>query len=180
MNGVFHRGLKEFVVEEYGQEAWDAAREEAGVEAQVYLPVDTRPDAEFISLVETVPQEVGESPFDLLEEFGRFLAPRLIDTYGGRVVDDGWGPLDLIASLESRVHDPLRSHNAELNPPRVDCRRETDDRAVVVYESPRRLCPIARGLLVGVGDHYDETLTVSEERCLHRGDERCELVVERT
>jgi hypothetical protein len=180
MNGVFHRGIKEFVIEEYGRDVWDEARSEAGVERQVYLPVDTRPDSEFISLVETVPAQVDESPFDLLEEFGRFLTPRLIDTYGARVIDDDWGAVDLVANVESAVHVPLRNHNTELNPPRLTCTRDGPDRAVVVYESPRRLCPIARGLLVGVGDHYDDPLAVTEERCMHRGDEQCELVVERT
>lgn len=179
MNGVFHRGLKEFVVEQYGRDVWDEAREAAGVERQVYLPVDTRPDAEFISLVETVPAQVDESPFELLERFGRFLTERLLETYGARVVSDDWGSIDLLASVETEIHEPLRNHNAELNPPKLAVTREGDDRVTMLYESPRRLCPIARGIALGVGDQYGDDLAVTEERCMHRGDPQCEIVVTR-
>jgi predicted hydrocarbon binding protein len=49
----------------------------------------------------------------------------------------------------------------------------------VVYASSRRLCPVAVGLVEGVGAEFGESLSVTEERCVHRGDERCELVVTR-
>jgi hypothetical protein len=179
VNGVFHRGIKEFVIERYGRDVWDDAREAAGIERQVYLPVDTRPDAEFISLVETVPGQVDESPFELLEEFGRFLTERLVDTYGARVIDDDWGSMDLLAGVERAIHEPLRSHNAELNPPKLAVSRDEHDQVTLLYESPRRLCPIAKGIALGVGDYFDDDLAISEERCMHRGDQQCEIVVTR-
>ena len=179
VNGVFHRGLKRFVVDEYGREVWDAVRADAGVEPQVYLPVDARPDREFISLVEALPAHVDESPFDLLESFGERLASSLLETYGDRVVDDDWGAMELLASVESDVHAPLRRHNEALDPPKLACVREGPDRVRVVYESSRRLCPVAVGLVRGVGEAFGEALSVTEERCMHRGDERCELVVAR-
>lgn len=180
MNGVFHRGLKQYVVDRYGQSAWDEAREAAGVDRQVYLPVDSRPDEEFISLVESLPGVVGESPFDLLEAFGRSVASDLLDTYGDRVVRDEWSALDLIERIEGAIHAPLRSHNENLNPPRLATDRPAPDRVIVVYQSGRRLCPVAKGLVLGVGDHYDEPLSVTENRCMHEGAEVCELVVERS
>ena len=179
MNGVFYRGLKRFVLDEYGRDVWDAVREDVGVEPQVYLPVDARPDREFVSLVEALPAHVDESPFDLLESFGERLASSLLETYGDRVVDDDWSAMELLANLESGVHEPLRRHNEALDPPRLACVREDADRVRVVYESPRRLCPVAVGLVRGVGRAFGESLSVTEERCVHRGDERCELVVTR-
>jgi predicted hydrocarbon binding protein len=178
MHGVFHRGFRDFVLEEYGDRAWSTAREASGVDRQVYLPVNYYPDAEFISLVEGVGSTVDDSPFDLLEEFGRFMATRLLDTYG-RTVDDGWDALAVVERAESDVHAALREHDPELSPPRLDCTREGPDRVRVVYASSRRLCPVAVGLVEGVGAEFGESLSVTEERCVHRGDERCELVVTR-
>jgi hypothetical protein len=179
VNGVFHRGLKRFVVDEYGRTVWDEVRDDVGLEPQVYLPVDARPDREFISLIETLPAYVDESPFELLEAFGERLAASLLETYGDRVVDDDWGAMELLASVESGVHAPLRRHNEKLDPPELAGVRESRDRVTIVYESPRRLCPVAIGLVRGVGRHFDETLSVTEDRCMHRGDDRCELVVTR-
>jgi hypothetical protein len=178
MHGVFHKGFRDFVLEEYGDRAWAAARDASGVDRQVYLAVNYYPDAEFISLVEGVDSAVDDSPFDFLEAFGRFMAGRLLDTYG-RTVDDGWDALTVVERAESDVHAALREHNPELSPPRLDCTREGPDRVRVVYESSRRLCPVAVGLVRGVGEEFGEALSVTEERCVHRGDERCVLVVTR-
>lgn len=178
MHGVFHKGLKDFVVEEYGDDAWANARESSGVDRQVYLAVNYYPDREFISLVEAVGGVVDDSPFDVLESFGRFVAERLLDTYG-RVVDDDWDAMDLLEHVESGIHTSLREHNEELSPPELGVSRPTADEVIVVYESPRRLCPIAIGLVYGVADHFDESLSVTEQRCMHEGDGQCELFVER-
>jgi predicted hydrocarbon binding protein len=179
VNGVFHRGLKRFVVDEYGRAVWDEVRADVGVEPQVYLPVDARPDREFISLVEALPRYVDASPFDILEAFGERLAASLLETYGDRVVDDDPDVMALLGSLEAEVHAPLRRHDETLDPPRLACVREGPDRVTVVYESSRQLCPVAVGLVRGVGDQFGESLSVTEERCMHHGDERCELVVTR-
>lgn len=179
MHGVFHKGLKDFVVDEYGDEVWAEARASSGVDRQVYLAINYYPDEEFISLVETVGALVDDSPFDLLEGFGAFVADRLLDTYG-RVVDDEWTAMDLLERVESEVHTSLREHNEDLSPPELSVSRRGADEAIIVYQSPRRLCPIAIGLIVGVGDHLDEPLSVTERRCMHDGDGQCELLVERS
>jgi hypothetical protein len=178
MHGVFHKGFRDFVIEAYGDGTWSAARDASGVDRQVYLPVNYYPDAEFISLVEGVSSAIDDSPFDLLESFGRFMADRLLDTYG-RTVDDDWDALEVVEHAESGVHAALREHDPELSPPRLECTREGPDRVTVVYESSRRLCPVAIGLAEGVGESFGEPLSVTEPRCMHRGDERCELVVRR-
>jgi predicted hydrocarbon binding protein len=53
------------------------------------------------------------------------------------------------------------------------------DEVVVVYQSGRRLCPVAKGIIRGIGAHYDDPLAVSEESCMHEGADVCELVVTR-
>jgi hypothetical protein len=58
--------------------------------------------------------------------------------------------------------------------------RPAPERVIVVYQSGRRLCPVAKGLVLGVGDHYDEPLSVTENRCMHERADVCELVVERS
>jgi predicted hydrocarbon binding protein len=178
MNGVFHKGLKDFTVERYGRDTWRAARDAAGVEERVYLPVDSFPDHEFIELVQALAAEAPDSPFEVLEAFGRFVAGRLVETYGGMIEDD-WDAMDLLEHLESSVHEPLRTHNERLDPPRIEATRDGPSQVTIRYRSPRKLCPVATGLIRGVADHYDQEVYVSEPRCMHEGDDLCELVVSR-
>jgi hypothetical protein len=176
MHGVFHKGFKDFVVAEYGDEAWRSARETSGVERQVYLPVNSYPDQEFISLIDGLADTVDDSAFAFLESFGEFLADRLLDTYG-RLLDDDWDAVDVVANAETGVHERLRALDGDLSPPSLECDRDGDV-VTVVYGSPRRLCPIAKGLVRGVGEGVGPELDVSERQCVHDGDDACELVVE--
>jgi predicted hydrocarbon binding protein len=113
----------------------------------------------------------------VLEAFGWYVAPDLLETYGDRI-DVGGSALDVVASAETHVHEVLRNHNPNLDPPTLVCRREADTRVVVEYRSNRGLCPLARGLVRGIGEYYDTELTVDETRCMYEGDPHCELAVE--
>lgn len=178
MHGILFKAMKDFVVDAHGHDAWDAVRAETGLDRRVYLPIDTYDDDELFRLVEAV-ADLTDTPLrPLLEGFGRSAASQLLDTYG-TVVGDDWDALDLVEHTEEGIHAVLRARNPDLDPPELACRRDGDARVTVVYRSQRRLCPVAIGLVRGVGDHYGESLTVSEERCMHEGGDRCELVVER-
>ncbi|WP_137283527.1 heme NO-binding domain-containing protein [Halorussus salinisoli] len=178
MHGIIFKSLKDFVVTNHGHETWDEIRHEADLEQRVYLPIDTYDDGELVGLVEAATDLTEASIPDLLESFGRFAAGNLLDTYGN-VVGDDWDALDLVANAETGIHTVLRAHNPDLDPPELVCRRDGDARITVYYRSPRRLCFVAKGIVLGVADHYGEQLTVTEATCMHDGDDQCELVVRR-
>ncbi|MFC4548823.1 MULTISPECIES: heme NO-binding domain-containing protein [Halorussus] len=178
MHGIIFKSLKDYVVANRDHETWDAVRREAGLHQRVYLPIDTYDDDELFELVAAVADLTGAPIPDLLEGYGRFATAQLLDTYGN-VVDDDWDALDLVANTEEQIHTVLRMRSADLNPPELDCRRDGDDRVTVTYRSERQLCSVARGIVHGVADHYDEPLSVSETECVHAGGDHCEIVVER-
>jgi hypothetical protein len=49
------------------------------------------------------------------------------------------------------------------------------DELVVHYRSPNRLCDIYRAIAQRVFQHYRETGTIDETKCMKRGDVECEL-----
>lgn len=178
MHGIIFKTLKDFVVTNHDHETWDEVRRAADLGGRVYLPIDTYDDGELAALVEATADRTDASVPDLLESYGRFAAAQLLDTYGNVVADD-WDALDLVANVETGIHTVLRSHNPDLDPPELVCRRDGDAQVTVLYRSQRRLCFVARGIVLGVADHYDEPVTVTERTCMHDGDDRCELVVRR-
>ena len=175
MHGILLKGLKEFAVESYGRDTWNRIREEAPVERKVYLPIETYDDGELTALAEAASAITGESTDEFLEAYGRAVCGRLLSTYDN-VVDEEWSAVDLIENLESDVHTALRSHNPKMDPPQVETQR-SDGELVVRYDSHRNLCPVAKGLVHGVGDHYGENFVVTERRCAREGAEHCELVL---
>lgn len=179
MHGIVLNGMKQFVVQRYGPDAWRQVQREAGEEMAIYVPVTDYADERALALVEAASAVSGEDPPTLLEAFGRFLVGPLLKTYGVHV-DGEWTSLELLANVEHYVHEALRAKQlSEFTPPNLEARRAGEDRVVVSYGSDRQLCHLALGIFHGVADHYDETFEVTERRCMLDGDPRCEFVVER-
>lgn len=179
MHGIVLNGLKSFVEETHGSDAWRSVQEEAGVGRRLYVPVTDYSDEETLALVEAACEVTGEDLPTVLEAFGRFLVPTLLETYGVHV-DGDWSSLELLANVEGYIHRALRAKQlSEFTPPHLGARRDGEDRVIVTYGSERELCPLARGIFHGVADHYGETFDVTERRCMLDGAESCEFEVER-
>jgi predicted hydrocarbon binding protein len=179
MHGIVLHGLKTFVTDVYDEDAWDAILEDTGIAPQIYVPVTDYDDEDVFAIVGAAAELTGEEPADLLYEFGRYVVPTLVQTYGVHVEQD-WTGLDLIANVETYIHEALRAKQlSEFTPPGLQTKRVDEDRVLVRYTSDRELCDLAKGLLQGVGDYYGENLAVSEHRCMHDGADSCDLEVVR-
>lgn len=179
MHGIVLKGLKDFVVSAYDHEAWLAVQRAADREGEVYVPVTEYDDADVLDLVAGASEVTGEDVPTLLDEFGRFLVPPLVETYGVHV-DEGWTGLELVANVETYIHRALRAKRlSEYTPPALAAEWLADDRVRVTYSSDRELCPLAVGLIEGVGTYYDEPFAVEEGTCMLDGDDRCEILVAR-
>jgi predicted hydrocarbon binding protein len=112
--------------------------------------------------------------------FGEFLVPPLLETYGVHV-DKDWTGLELIANVERYIHIALRAKQVSTyTPPELESGWLDEETVSVVYRSDRQLCSLARGIVDGVGDYFDEPFDIEEPACMHDGDDYCELVVSRT
>jgi len=179
MHGIVLHGLKAFVTDVYDEDAWDAILEDAGIAPQIYVPVTDYDDEDVFAIVGAASELTGEEPDDLLYEFGRYVVPTLVETYGVHV-DQDWTGLDLVANVETYIHEALRAKRlSEFTPPGLQTKRVDEDRVLVRYTSDRELCDLAKGLLQGIGDYYGENLAVSEHRCMHDGADSCDLEVVR-
>jgi predicted hydrocarbon binding protein len=57
--------------------------------------------------------------------------------------------------------------------------RSTQDEVQIIYSSSRQLCSVAKGIIKGVARHYGETVHITEDACMLRGDQFCALRVTR-
>jgi len=176
MHGIIFTGLKEFVVDTYDKATWDQICDEAGLGDKRFLPLSAYPDEDLIALVDAAVATSGLEQSALLRTFGRSLVPRLVDMYG-IYIDESWTGLELIENVEGTIHRALRGGDSlEYEPPNIAATRVDDDVAVISYGSSRGLCDVAKGLVDGIGEHYDESFDVYERQCLHDGAAACEIV----
>lgn len=159
-----------------GTTSWSMIRSSVATGAARYLPSGVYPDAEAVQLLTGIAESSGHPLTEVLERFGRFLAPHLVKV-AGQHVDPGWRTLDLIEHTEAIIHAMIRTANPGALPPVLETARPAPDELHLVYSSQRRLCPMAKGLMQGIAAHYHERLEVDEPSCMHRGDPFCSFVV---
>ena len=179
MHGVIFAQLKKFVETRHGgTAAWNGVRNEAGLGARAYFSVQKYPDEEMRALVGAAAKLTGRPADSLLEDFGAFLAPELVRMYRSMIPAE-WTALDLLEHTETRMHKVVRMNDAEATPPHLRVRRASPASVVIDYQSPRRLCAVAKGIARGIGEQYNERLVVEERRCMHKGAPACEILISR-
>lgn len=176
MHGTIFAELQKYTVSKLGDGAWASLKREAGVTRETYDPFETYPDSEVGDLVSAASRITGLPAEALLEDFGAFIAPDLLEMYWGAVRPE-WRTLDLLEHTETAIHEVVRIGQKGATPPVLNARRTSPDEVVIVYTSPRRLCAVAKGIVRGVAAHYAEAVTIAEPSCMLRGDAACTLHV---
>lgn len=176
MHGIIFTELRNYVTSALGQDAWPALVKEAGLDGKSYLPVKEYPDAEAGALVAAASRITKKPAGAVMEGFGVFLAPKLLAMYRS-LVDPTWRTLDVIENTEQTIHRVVRIRNAGAHPPALKATRTSPKEVVLLYNSPRRMCSVAIGIAKGLGVHFDENISVTETRCMHRGAAECEIVI---
>lgn len=177
MHGIIFSELRKFIETRLGHAAWESLTARAGVD-QTFLATSTYPDEQAVRLVNAA-GAVAERPIpELLEEFGEFIAPDLVEVYKPLIKPE-WTALDLIEHTEETIHTVVRIREPGAAPPQLHCTRVSPDEVVVLYRSRRRLCALAKGIIRGIARHYRERVQVIEETCMHRGAAECRIVVRR-
>jgi hypothetical protein len=176
MHGIVHAELQKFVIARHGRPAWQELLKLAGLGTKTYLTSQQYPDADIAALVTHAATMTGKPASDLLEEFGEFIAPDLIDMYRP-ILKPEWRTLDLLEHTEATIHSVVRLRNPGAAPPQLRCRRTAPAEVHLSYDSDRKMCAVARGIVRGVAKHFGESVTIVESACMHRGAPSCEISI---
>jgi hypothetical protein len=177
MHGFVFLKLKDYAEHECGI-GWDSLVTDAGLEAGEHAFDRSYEDQDFDRLVTALAGKAGRPEAYVLESFGMFLTPELFEIARFMdLVQEDWGTLDLLEHLKRAVHGTLHSADPLFEPPPLEAVRTKDDEILVFYHSPRKLCPLLKGIIKGAADHYGETIGVKDDRCVENGDSGCQLTV---
>lgn len=177
MHGFVLNRLESFVVESYGAETWQEILREAGLAGKEYVRLVEYPDEDVEALVKAAAKVAGRSESAILRLFGSSIGRDLIRIYRP-LLDPSWQALDVLEHTEETIHDVVRTRNQGAAPPFLTARRDGPEQVTILYDSPRRMCSLARGIVLGIAEHFEQRVEITEETCMHRGDDRCTLRVE--
>lgn len=176
MHGTILYLLTKFLDSRIGQGGTQRVLTAAKRQDVAYVPTMMYPDEDAVAIVTAASELTGQPPGALLDAFGEYIAPSLLTLYEA-MVDPEWKTLDLLENTESTIHRVVRMKSPGAEPPRLKCRRIDRDTVEIIYESQRRMCDVAVGIIRGIAGHYVETVEITQHRCMHRGDACCQIEV---
>lgn len=176
MHGLIFVELKKYVESRYNHETWELLLEKAGLKHQMYMVSAVYPDGDALSLVTLACQATGLSASVVLEDFGQFMVPDLMEQYKFLLKPE-WGLLEFLEHTEETIHKIMRFHKG-VAPPKLAVHRIADNKAILHYSSTRRMCPLLKGMVKGSAKHFREDVTVLETGCMLQGAAECTITVQ--
>jgi heme-NO-binding protein len=173
MHGIILTELKKYVDSRVDTLGWNEILRQARVEPKLYMPVGVYDDAEAVAIVAAAAQAVGIGVGELLEDFGEFIAPHLIELYKPLIRKE-WRTLDLLLNTESNIHQVVRLRNPGAQPPQLRFVQTGPNELLFVYDSPRRMSSLAKGIIRGVAKYYGEAVRIDET---HFPQGSCEMLI---
>jgi predicted hydrocarbon binding protein len=178
--GVIFHFLRNYVIERHGgKQTWQTLLEAQGYRYKMYFPVQDYADEEIVALVQTASQALNVPVPAVLEDFGAYVGPQLLDFYHMYIKDKQPNTFTIIESAGSSIHDVIHKHNPTRKPPRLSAHRPKPNVLMVNYQSERKLCPVVRGIIRGLGEHFGERFDIHETQCMHKGADQCTMQVTR-
>ncbi|MDA0977562.1 MAG: heme NO-binding domain-containing protein [Proteobacteria bacterium] len=175
MKGIVMNLLNEMVEQEMGLAAWNSALAEAGLTG-TYTAAGRYDDNELLSLVSIISRRSGIPEPALITAFGKFMFPAFKQRYP-ELVDDELGLLDFLATIEDVIHVEVLKLYPDASVPTFTYVRQAENHLEMRYDSPRRLCALAEGLIAGAAAHYNAVYDLHHSPCMHDGAAYCGLNV---
>lgn len=176
MHGIIFDKFRGFTEKFPGNGTWEKVVERANLGTPVCGINSTAPDSEFSSLFDAAVVLSGKPPAIVLNQFGEYLAPELLEMgslFG--LVHPNWKTLDLIENTQKMIHSVLHARNPQVNPPEIECKRINEIEVSITYKSSRKLCGLLKGIARGIAHFYGQEIDISESMCMGRGDPICHM-----
>jgi Haem-NO-binding len=175
MKGVVFNLLEQLVVSEHGDETWETLLDVSGLDG-VYTSLGSYPDGDLFKLVGAASSALDVPPDDVVRWFGRGAMPLFAERYPS-LFSEHSTTRSFVLTLNDIIHPEVRKLYPGAIVPEFGFGTSDPKTLGLDYYSPRKLCAFAEGLLLGAGDHFNETVTIEQPKCMNRGDQRCRLEI---
>jgi hypothetical protein len=177
MQGTIFTVLSEMVIEKLGMTLWDEILLEVKPSSGgSYTAGEQYPDEELISLVVCLSNKTNIPVPNLIESYGEYLFTHLYQSLPSSM-QDAPSLRDFLLSVDKIIHKEVRRLHPNAYLPSFDYDENIPNTLVMFYNSKRKLCHAAVGLIRGASNQFKETVEIEHPECMHHGAERCRLEI---
>ena len=175
MKGIVFNLLEQVVSRDYGEDTWDDLLGAARL-VGAYTSLGSYPDEHPGKLVAAASEALAIRAEDAVRWFGREALPALAQAYPP-FFSPHTDTRSFLLTLNDIIHPEVRKLYPGADVPEFDVHRRPDGSLGMGYDSHRKLCSFAEGLIEGAAAHFGEQVAISQPRCMHRGDASCDLEI---
>ena len=174
MKGIMFNLVEEVVTDRFGADTWESLLHSAGLDG-AYTSLGSYPDVDFFRLVGAAEQALKMSADEVLRDLGEAALPLLAEQY-----QVFFAPFvsarPFLLTLNDVIHPEVRKLYPGAEIPDFDFDTSDPEVLVIGYRSPRRLCALAEGFIMGAARHYQQDAEVAQSACLKKGDPKCLII----
>lgn len=177
MKGIVFNIFSDLVTDKFGLETWDQLIERTNPPSDaIYTSANVYADEELVAYVTELSAITGAAAPDLIRTFGTYTMHRFKKIHPEFIEDH------TARSFLESVHDVIHVEVKKLHPdtilPSFEYQSSGDDQLTMIYSSPRKLCHLAEGLILGAAEIFGESISLHQSQCMHEGAEKCHLDLE--
>ncbi|MEO5347387.1 MAG: heme NO-binding domain-containing protein [Magnetococcus sp. YQC-9] len=178
MHGILFLALEDFLDARLGEGVWSRALQVANLKDQQFEPDRYYPDELAHTLLEVSAKLLKQPLIQVMEQFGQHMSPGLV-TMGRSmgILYKEWKTLDILEHLQSDVLAPFANIEAGVMPPDIRTYRLKHGEVAVAYVSRRKMCPLLKGIIRGLGQFFQEPIAFKEHVCMLQEAPLCRLSV---
>jgi len=173
MKGIVFTLLADMVEENFGLEAWDALLSKTGLDG-IYVSTESYDDEELFKLVGAAHEATGIEVNDLVKAFGKFSFSKFQKMHPD-FCDPEYSLKQFLLTVDQVIHVEVKKLHPDAMLPSFDYVDESDSELTMLYNSPRKLCMLAEGLIAGAAEYYKTEYELTHDECLHEGHDHCKL-----
>lgn len=177
MKGVIFNILEEMVEENYGMAVWNDILDAAHQHQGIFIAGQSYQDETLFQFVQIICDKLQLPSSTVVAIFGEYLFAKLVDRH--KVLMEEQTDLDsFLKSIDSIIHVEVSKLYIDPNLPQIECLDISPQKMRMRYRSPRKLCPLAEGLIRGAAVHFAQEISIKHETCMHKGSDHCDLEIE--
>ncbi|MBJ7536180.1 heme NO-binding domain-containing protein [Marinomonas transparens] len=178
MKGAVFTNFQEMIEDEFGMECWEALLEKCDLPSGgIYTSASTYDDQEILSLVGALSEYSNTPVPSLVEAFGRYLYDGLANSLPPSMMTypDLWS---LLEAVDSVIHVEVNKLYPDALTPKIIVTEKHDNGVTLYYQSPRKMCLLAIGLVHKAAESFGTPVTIQHTCCMNEGADHCSLLVE--
>ncbi|MCL9783082.1 heme NO-binding domain-containing protein [Vibrio sp. S4M6] len=178
MQGAVFTAFSDMIIEKMGMETLDELIDTTNPESGgAYTAGGNYADSELFNMVGALSEKTNIPAGELVRAFGEYLFEKLYNSCPADVSQIKDLKTFLLA-IDSVIHKEVKRLYPQAYLPTFDYDETPDGNLTIIYNSDRKLCELAEGLIVGAAEHFSQPIQLTHPDCLHRGDKHCKIKVE--